>query len=634
MPGSSTALRTRPRRPYADVALAVLLLLIVGLMIIPVPTPLLDVLIASNIALAVVMLLVSMAVQSGLGFGAMPTVLLVTTLYRLALNVSSTRLILLQADAGRVIQAFGEYVVRGNYAVGAVIFFVLTLIQYVVVARGSERVAEVGARFTLDAMPGKQMAIDAELRAGAISPDEARASRRALARENQFYGAMDGAMKFVKGDAIAGIAITLINVVAGVAIGVFMRDMGALQSLRTYGLLAIGDGLVCQVPALLISTSAGLVVTRVASHAPGASLGDEVRAQLFGNRRVLWMAALFLGLLALVPGLPAVPFAVLALVLGAMAYGLRHVRSPELGGDERKAEPRFAPLSPLSVELGPELERSLGAPELLPVALERVRERSALELGLPLREIPIRTRPELAAGAYQLRLDEVPALRAELAEDGDPHRACSAIANALFALTRKHAHELLGYQETQQLLDALERGSPALVRSTVPKPVSLKLLTQVLRGLLAEQISIRPLAQILEVLADEGQSGASAEILLERTRLALRRHIVFAYAPEGTLAIHPVDGVIEDAIRDAQTPSGLPLPPEQAAEIVEAARHATGGEAGRGVLVTQPDVRAPLRRLLESALPQLAVLAYPELVPEVPLERCSPVRIGKPPRGR
>jgi type III secretion protein V len=270
-----------------------------------------------------------------------------------------------------VIQAFGEFVVRGNYAVGAVIFFVLTLIQYVVVARGSERVAEVGARFTLDAMPGKQMAIDAELRAGAISPDDARASRRALARESQFYGAMDGAMKFVKGDAIAGIAITLVNVVAGVAIGVFMRELGALQSLRTYGLLAIGDGLVCQIPALLISTSAGLVVTRVASHVEGASLGDEVRSQLFGNRRVLWMAALFLGLLALVPGLPALPFALLALVLATTAHGLRHAREPAQGG--RDLAPRFVQLVPLSVELGPELARSLGAPELLPAALERCR---------------------------------------------------------------------------------------------------------------------------------------------------------------------------------------------------------------------------------------------------------------------
>jgi type III secretion protein V len=224
----------------------------------------------------------------------------------------------------------------------------------------------------------------------------------------------------------------------------------------------------------------------------------------------------------------------------------------------------------------------------------------------------------------------VPRLRADLADDLDARPACQTIAAALFALTRAHAHELLGYQETQQLLDALERDAPALVRNSVPKPVSLKLLTHVLRGLLAEQISIRPLPQILEVLAQEGQSSASAELLLERTRLALRRHIVFAHAPQGTLAIHPVDCVIEDVIRDAKAPTGLPLPPEQAAEIVAAARAAIGGQVtASGVLVTQPDVRAQLRHLLESALPNLAVLAYPELVPEVPLERRPPVRIGK-----
>jgi type III secretion protein V len=256
MPVSGDSLTARQYRLYADGALAFLLLGIVALMIIPIPTPLLDVLIAGNITLAVLMLLVSMAIANGLAFATMPTLLLCTTLYRLALNVSSTRLILLQADAGRVIQAFGDYVVRGNYAVGAVVFFILTLIQYVVVARGSERVAEVGARFTLDAMPGKQMAIDADLRAGSLSPDAARAARRLLERESQFYGAMDGAMKFVKGDAIAGIVITLVNIIAGLAIGIGMRKLSALESLRTYGLLTIGDGLVCQIPSLLISVSA------------------------------------------------------------------------------------------------------------------------------------------------------------------------------------------------------------------------------------------------------------------------------------------------------------------------------------------------------------------------------------------
>ncbi|MCA9582663.1 MAG: FHIPEP family type III secretion protein, partial [Myxococcales bacterium] len=247
-------------------------MLMVGMMIVPLPTFLLDVLLASNISIAVLMMLVSLYLRDGLAFTAFPTVLLVTTLYRLALNVSSTRLILLQADAGDVIRSFGHFVVRGNYVVGAVVFLILTLIQFVVIAKGSERVAEVGARFTLDAMPGKQMSIDAELRSGAISQEVAQARRRFLQRESEFFGSMDGAMKFVKGDAIAGIVITIINIFGGLGVGIGMRGMGAVESLETYGLLTIGDGLVSQIPALLISTAAGLVVTRVSSESGDGSL--------------------------------------------------------------------------------------------------------------------------------------------------------------------------------------------------------------------------------------------------------------------------------------------------------------------------------------------------------------------------
>ncbi|MCS6857561.1 MAG: flagellar biosynthesis protein FlhA, partial [Sandaracinaceae bacterium] len=266
---------------YADVVLAAVVLLIVGMMVVPLPTILLDVLIAANISLGVLMLLVALYVPDALAFTAFPTLLLVTTLYRLALNVSSTRLILLQADAGAIIKAFGQFVVRGNYVVGAVIFLILTLIQFIVIAKGSERVAEVGARFTLDAMPGKQMAIDAELRTGAIGQDEARRRRKQLQRESQFYGAMDGAMKFVKGDAIAGIVITAINLIGGLAVGVLMRGMNAIDAIKVYGLLTIGDGLVSQIPSLLISTAAGIVVTRVASEDENRSLGAEVGAQIF-----------------------------------------------------------------------------------------------------------------------------------------------------------------------------------------------------------------------------------------------------------------------------------------------------------------------------------------------------------------
>src|SRR5688572_9185835 len=305
----------RPRVGWADAALAGFVIAIVGLMVVPLPTWLLDLLIASNLAASVAVLLVALYVGDALKIAAFPTLLLITTLFRLALNVSSTRLILLQADAGEVIRAFGTFVVRGNYVVGAVIFLILSIIQFVVIAKGSERVAEVGARFTLDAMPGKQMAIDAELRSGAIDGAEARSRRHALARESQFYGAMDGAMKFVKGDVIASFLITLINIGGGLAIGVLQRDMEVGAALRRYGLLTIGDGLVSQIPSLVIATAAGVLVTRVASEEADTSLGRELAGQIFGQPQALRVASVFVLLLAAIPGLPALPFLLIGVLL-------------------------------------------------------------------------------------------------------------------------------------------------------------------------------------------------------------------------------------------------------------------------------------------------------------------------------
>src|SRR5262245_3122110 len=313
-----SALRmTLPKRRVgaADAVLAAIVMAVVGLMIVPLPTWLLDILLASNIATSVAILLVTLYVGDALKIAAFPTLLLITTLIRLALNVSSTRLILLQANAGEVIRAFGEFVVRGNYVVGGVIFLILSIIQFVVIAKGSERVAEVGARFTLDAMPGKQMAIDAELRSGSIDGNEARRRRRQLARESQFYGAMDGAMKFVKGDVIAGFLITVVNILGGLGIGVGMKDMEVTTALKRYGLLTIGDGLVTQIPSLVLATAAGVLVTRVASEEADTSLGEELAAQIFGQPRALRVASVFVFLLASIPGLPALPFVVIGALL-------------------------------------------------------------------------------------------------------------------------------------------------------------------------------------------------------------------------------------------------------------------------------------------------------------------------------
>jgi type III secretion protein V len=679
-------------RRVADVALALIVVLVVGMMIVPLPTPLLDVLIAGNISIAVLLLLVAMYVPDALAFAAFPTILLVTTLFRLALNVSSTRLILLQANAGEIIRAFGQFVVRGNYVVGGVVFLILTLIQFIVIAKGSERVAEVGARFTLDAMPGKQMAIDAELRTGAIGQEEARRRRRLLQRESQFYGAMDGAMKFVKGDAIAGIVIAVINIVGGVAIGVGMHGLSAVESLRLYGLLTIGDGLVSQIPSLLISTAAGLVVTRVASEDEESSLGADVGSQIFGNPRALAIAAGFLILLALTPGLPTLPFVVLALTFGGVAYRLgRRPASSGAAADaeaarreaqrETRARKAMVPLMvPVSVELGSALAGELlderGGGPFLEEEIPNLRDALFLELGVVLPGVRARANAALSPESYAILLQEIPVangqaragklfahapaaslpswgLNGEPATDpasGAPGAWVDAsarpvleaaqipalspgtfVARHLEREVRRRAADFVGLQEVQAMLDQLERAYPALVRNVVPKPVPLVLLADVLRRLVEEGISIRPLREILEALAIHAPGEKDPVALTEAVRGALRRHITHLYARGGVLAVYLVDPEIEQVIRDAiqrtATGSYLALAPSAARDVLDAVRRGTAGAQGRVVLVTQSDVRRFLRRLIEVELPELVVLSYQELDPGItvqPLGRVSP----------
>jgi type III secretion protein V len=683
--------QSRARR-FADAALAALVLMVVGMMIVPLPTGLLDILIASNISLAVLMLLTSIYISGGLSFTSFPTVLLITTLYRLALNVSSTRLILLQADAGNVIYAFGNFVVRGNYVGGGVVFLILTLIQFLVIAKGSERVAEVGARFTLDAMPGKQMSIDAELRAGSLSQEEARKKRSDLQRESQFYGAMDGAMKFVKGDAIAGIVITIVNILGGLAIGVGQRDMSALDALQTYGLLTIGDGLVSQIPSLLISTAAGLVVTRVASEDENGSLGGDVAKQIFGDRRALGIAALFLLALAIVPGLPALPFLVLSATFGVLAYRLRDAQGPadtavavvakQEAARETQARKAMVPLMvPVALDLGDALADEMlddaGGGTLLEDEIPRLRDQLFLDLGVALPGVRARRSPDLGPEEYVLTLKEVPVgrgearaekllalataseveslgLRAEPAEDpetlapaawvvaeagaelegaGIPTlTAAAVVALHLGRMVRRRAHELVGLQEVQSMLDQLERAYPALVRNVVPKPVGLPLLTDVLRRLAEEGVSIRPLREILEALATYAPGERDPIALTELVRASLRRQVTFRHARDGVLPVYLLDPAIEEAIRDSiqrtATGSYIAMPPDMARDVVEAVRRETGSASeGQAVcLLTQADVRRFSRRLLEVELPGLVVLSYQELAPEVtvqPLARIS-----------
>ena len=633
---------------YADLAMAGLVVSIVGMMIVPLPTPLLDLLISVNIAAAVTLLLVAIYVTDALKIATFPTLLLLTTLFRLALEVSATRLILLRADAGEVIRAFGNFVVAGNLVVGAVIFLILTMIQFIVISKGSERVAEVAARFTLDAMPGKQMSIDAELRAGHIDHNEARRRRAALARESQLFGSMDGAMKFVKGDAIAGIVVLAVNIVGGLVIGIVQRGLDVGAAARTYTVLTIGEGLVAQIPALVISTAAGIIVTRVASEEEGGHLGRDIGLQIMAQPKAIGITAGLLALLAVVPGLPTIPFLLLAAILGAVAWkllGTQAVRpagaaaapevrgaavvtgAPRAGADDATLSPL---LTPVAVEVSAELGQRLGrfAGEIVP----RLRERLFAELGLPLPAVRLRpATPGLEGGRFVIRLNEVPLARGEIAP-ADWEAAGPKLGDAVLALLRRYGHELFSLEEAQALLDALERTHPALVREVVPKLVPLVLFTDIARRLVEEGISLRNLRDILGALAEWAPHERDPVALTEHVRAALRRVITHRYTGDGgTLAAYLLDPMIEDAIRDAvqktATGSYLALEPQLSNDIVAAVGRAVGPAAGAGaVLLTGAEIRRFVRRLIETEHPNLPVLSFQELAPEAQIRPIA--RIG------
>ncbi len=625
------------------------------MMIVPLPTWLLDILLATNLSMAVAILLVVLYVPDALAIATFPTVLLLTTLFRLALNVSSTRLILLQADAGQVIYAFGNFVVRGNYIVGAVIFLILTIIQFIVIAKGSERVAEVAARFVLDAMPGKQMAIDAELRSGTIDGVEARRRRRSLSRESQFYGAMDGAMKFVKGDVIASLIITVINVLGGLVIGVGQKGLPVVDALKRYGLLTIGDGLVSQIPALVLSTAAGVLVTRTASEEPDTPLGEELVRHLFGIPRALRVASVFVLGLALVPGLPMWPF----LVLAALLFFVARARSKQLARDDQRQEdepaaqplakkgPQFIPLVvPWSVEVSDDLEPLLdrsdeaGEADGIRARVLGLRERIFAELGVPLPAPRIRSAPPaaLAARHVVLALHEVPARVLQIPTEVPDAQVAALVAEEAAELLRARAADFLGLAETQRLLDELEQFAPATVRNVVPKPVTLTLLADVLRRLLEERIPIRDLKAILEALSTVAAIEKDPLNLAEFVRGQMRRAITYRLtrgAPQ--LGVILLDATIEDSVRRAvtRTPNGafLTLPPPAARDLIAAIRRAFG-EAGltRGAIVlTQPDIRRFVRKLIDAEMPDAIVVSFAELLPEVslrPLARANLIGIG------
>lgn len=609
--------------PRADLMLALLVVSVIAMMVVPLPTVLIDLLIALNLGFGVLLLAAALYMRDALSFAAFPTLLLLSTLYRLALNVASTRLILLQADAGRVIDAFGSFVVRGDYRVGALVFAMLTLIQFIVIARGAERVAEVGARFSLDALPGKQLAIDAELRAGALRPEQAREQRQRLTRESQLYGALDGALKFVKGDAIAGIVITLINFVGGVSLGVFARDLELGSSLSTYGLLTIGDGLVTQIPALLGATAAGLVVTRVApAEGDSASLATDIAQTLLGEPRALAVGALVMAGLALVPGLPSWPFLAIGAACALFAFRAR--------GGARARDDASSPLSSgLYLELGSALHTRYVARDTLSAelttAITKVQRELFDALGVALPATRVRHDNTLASGELRWSWRELPGPRHAASADD----VVATAARALRELGRQRAAETLDLDEVQQRLDALARERPALVSATIPSPLAPSVLAEVLRQLVSEGVSVRWLSEIVEAIAPHAAHESAPHLLVERARRALARRISHALAPSGQLHVLRLSPELEEALDDARRVGEqtelLALPHALAEEITSAVAAAHRSTPVPCVLVTQAALRRHVRALLRDHTPDLPVVCAYELMPHLSLSTSEPI---------
>ena len=673
----------------SDVMVALGLVTILMVMIIPLPPMLLDILLSMNITIGLLILIITLYTTRSLEFAIFPTVLLATTLFRLSLNVASTRLILLHGEtgpmaAGKVIYSFGQFVVGGNYVVGIVVFMILVAINFIVITKGAGRVAEVSARFTLDAMPGKQMAIDADLNAGLIDEKEARARREEIAHESDFFGAMDGASKFVRGDAIAGIVITMINIVAGFIIGVAQQQMAVSEAAKTYTTLTVGDGLVSQIPALIISTAAGILVSRAGGT---GDLGSALMHQMTLNPRAIWVVSGILILFALIPGLPFVPFLLLGLLLGALAYYLDH----KVEETEALAEVEEAPQEPapeeqydeiLQVDLL-ELEIGYGLIYLVDSSqngemLERIkaiRKQFVSSHGLIVPPIHIKDNLQLKPNEYVIYLKGEPVARSEIVpghylamnpgtgtekipgtETTEPafglpatwigednkERAqiagytvvdCPTVmATHLSETIKNHAHELLGRQEVQNLLDKLGKETPKVVEELIPNMMSLGAVVKVLQNLLREDVSIRDLRTILETLADYAGQGLDPDQMTEFVRQALARHISRKYVLEdNTLPVLVLDSQVEETIQQAvkQTGKGSypALDPRTAQKIMEAISNQVSkvGQGGQLALLCPPGLRLPVRRLVERYMPRLPVLSHAEVAPDLKIRAVGTV---------
>jgi len=680
---------------FADLALAALVIGIIGLMILPIPPFLLDTLLATNLCISAALLLVAMYIPSALHLSTFPSLLLFTTLFRLALNITTTRLILLKAHAGDIIYTFGHFVVAGNYVVGGVIFLIITIVQFLVITKGSERVSEVAARFTLDAMPGKQMSIDSDMRAGLIEIDEARRRRRALERESQLFGAMDGAMKFVKGDAIAGLIITAINIIGGLIIGVLQKGMPLMKAVQTYSILTIGDGLVSQIPALLISITSGVVVTRVSSDEEEANLGRDIGQQMLSQPKALLIAGAMLLGFALIPGFPKLQFLVLGCVVGGIGYGLylpkkkrpekeatfaaQVTRAKKKKAETPRAGDEFSITVPLLVDIDAEAEGFLD-PDAFNQELARVRSALYHDLGVPFPGVHLRFNENLGGGAYAILIQEIPVANGKVRADAllfqektdlletlslpyeaderflptfetvwVSHQYREALQKAglpflegsqiisyhLTLVLRKYAGEFIGLQETKTLLDRMEKSFGELVKECY-RVVPLQKMSEILKRLVQEQISIRDLRTILEALVEWGPKEKDVVLLVEYVRSSLRRQISYKYSGgRNVLAVYLLDPQVEETIRQSirQTSAGsyLALDPAKAKAIVQNVKNEVGdirGKTSRPVLLTSMDVRRYMRKLIETEMEELPVLSYQELTPDISLQPLGRIRVA------
>ncbi len=678
-----------PKRNSAEGLLAVAVLGVLAILIVPLPAPLLDGLLALNVAISVLMLLVALGLSKAMEFSVFPSLLLITTLFRLSLNVATTRLILLSGNqgagaAGHVVETFGRFAVGGSLIVGAVIFLILLVVNFTVITKGSGRVSEVAARFTLDALPGKQMSIDADLAAGVIDEKDARARRQSLARETEFFGAMDGASKFVRGDAIAGLIITGINIVGGLLAGVMRDHMSFGQAIETYTVLTIGDGLVSQMPALLVSTAAGVLVTR----SEGDDLGTQVGGQIFGSPRALKYASFVLGALTLIPGLPAFAFGPLAIGAFIAARQIEKAKAQakaapakaeDKGGKGEQKIQDLLSLDTLELEVGyallPLIDLDRGGE--LPGRVTALRKQLATDMGIVLPSVHLRDNLRLESTHYRVKLRGLEIGRGVAHHgrlmalepsggtpviEGLPGKdpafglpsvwvtselrpaaeakgytlvdACSVITTHLSELIRRNAHELVGRQEVQELLGACAKEAPKLVEDTVPGSITLGELVRVVRGLLREGISVRDLRTILEAVADAAPRSKDAHFLVEQVRRRMARSITAKISDAGVVYALTLDRPAEDSLRQAlgQNDGEPTLAPdiELARKLINSleTRAATLATAGRpAVILAPPDLRRPLYDFASRFVPDLSVVSARELVPGTTIEPAGVVSL-------